>query len=143
MEDMQDEIENSKSSLKSFGESAQKLGKKLTMSVTLPIIAIGTAMVMVASDAEEINAKFNTAFKGIEKSANATAEALADSFGLSIITAEKLLSGTGDLLKGFGATANQALTLSNSVQELAVDLASYNNLQGGAARASEIITKAI
>lgn len=103
---------------------------------------IGVELIDIASQAEETNAKFRTAFKGIEYTAESVAKSLAENYGLSQLESEKLLSGTGDLIKGFGATAEVALEMSNTVQQMAVDLASYNNLQGGATQASEILTKA-
>lgn len=103
---------------------------------------VANASIELASEAEETRAKFNTAFKGIEDDASAVAENLAKNYGLARSESEQLLAGTGDLIKGFGATATEALNISGQVQELSVDLASYNNLQGGASRASDILTKA-
>jgi len=95
--------------LKAFGEKAKTVGQNLTTGLTLPLLAAGAASVKFAIDAEETNAKFLTAFRGIEDQANSTAKALASGYGLATLEAEKLLSGTGDLLKGFGATAGEAL----------------------------------
>lgn len=100
-------------------------------------------LVDIASDSEETGAKFDTVFKGIDERAQKTAKSLAKGFNISNLESERLLSGTADLLKGFGFTADGALDLSNDVQRLAGDLASFNNLQGGTAQASEIITKAL
>lgn len=136
-------IDSSEKKLQAFSRNAERIGKNLTKFVTVPLVGMATAAVKFAIDAEETSAKFRTAFRGIEKQADRTAKNLVDNFGLSQTQAERLLSGTGDLLKGFGATAEQALGLSDQVQQLAVDLASYNNIQGGASRASEILTKAM
>ncbi len=124
-------------------ERMAQVGATLTRFVTLPLAALGVAAVKAAIDAEETGSKFRTAFRGAEEAADAAAEALRRGYGLSRTESERLLSATGDLLKGFGATAREALGLSNRVQELAVDLASYNNVEGGASRASEILTKAM
>jgi len=136
-------IDKSQDKLDRFEQKALKVGKNLTKFVTLPILGAAGAAVKFAVDAEETADKFAIAFRGIEKKAEATAKNLADNYGLAYSESQRLLSSTGDLLKGFGANANQALDLSDRVQRLAVDLASYNNIQGGAARASEIITKAM
>ena len=141
--DLQKSLNKSQRALEKAGQKMTAIGKKLTMGVTVPIVGIGTAMVKSAIDAEETRAKFETAFSGIESSADRVVSELQDGYGLARQEAEKLLSNTGDLLKGFGATADEALGLSDQVQRLSVDLASYNNLQGGASRASEILTKAM
>lgn len=93
--------------------------------------------------AEEIQSKFNTVFTAVQDDADLTAKNLAKNYGLATSEAQNLLSATGDLLTGFGFSDDAALGLSNQVQELSVDLASFNNLQGGAKQASDIITKAL
>jgi hypothetical protein len=75
--------------------------------------------------------------------ANQTAEELRTSFGLSRTASRQLLSDTGDLLSGFGFTQEAALDLSEQVNKLAVDLASFTNVQGGSQRASRALTKAL
>ena len=136
-------IDKSEKKFNNFAKSAAKIGKNLTKFVTVPLIGMAAAAVKFAVDAEETAAKFGTAFRSIRGTADATAENLAKNFGLSTTQAQRLLAGNGDLLKGFGATESQALDLSNQVQELAVDLASYNNVAGGADRASGALTSAL
>lgn len=136
-------IDKSEKKFNNFAKNAARIGKNLTKFVTLPLVGMAAAAVKFAVDAEETRAKFGTAFRGIRETADATAKNLAKNFGLSTTQAERLLSGTGDLLKGFGATEAQALDLSSQVQELAVDLASYNNVVGGANRASGALTSAL
>jgi hypothetical protein len=104
---------------------------------------VGGALLTAASDAEETLNKFNVTFQGINTEAEDTAQNLADSFGLAQTEARGLLANTGDLLTGFGFTRDRALQLSTQVQELAVDLASFTNFSGGAAGASEALTKAL
>jgi hypothetical protein len=116
---------------------------KLSIAATGVALAFGASAVDAAKDAEEISAKFRTVFGDVESQAESTAKTLAKSYGLSRVEAEKLLAGTGDLLTGFGFTDKGALDLSKSVQELAVDLASFQNLEGGAAQASEALTKGL
>lgn len=107
------------------------------------IASVTSELIDAASEAEETQAKFDTAFRGIEDVATETAEELARVYGLSSTESKRLLGDTGDLLKGFGATATEALNFSNEIQKLSVDLASYNNVQGGASRVSNILTKSV
>ena len=142
-----DDTKKETDKFKSNVNNSTKAIKGLIAGVSFGLILKGIgdvakASIDAASEAEEVNAKFNTAFKGIEEDAQAAAENLAENYGLARTESEKLLSGTGDLIKGFGASATEALNISTRVQELSVDLASYNNLQGGATQASEILTKA-
>ena len=136
-------IDSSQNKLSAFADKAVNIGKNLTLSVTLPILGIGAAMVKTASDAEETSSKFNTVFRDLSDVANTVADDLSTNFGLSSKAAKQLLSDTGDLLTGFGFTQEQALDLSNRVQELAVDLSSFTNYAGGAEGASVALTKAL
>lgn len=106
-------------------------------------LSIATQAKNLARDAEEIKNKFDVVFETIKAKANKTAEVLASSFQLANSTAKELLGNTGDILVGFGFTEDAALDLSKRVTELSVDLASFTNFEGGAARASEALTKAI
>jgi len=99
--------------------------------------------VNAASDAEEINSKFATTFDQISVSAEKAATSLSKGYGIAESTAKDLLSATGDMLSGFGATDTQALALSEKLQRLAIDLASFTNYAGGAEGASAALTKGI
>jgi len=129
--------------LKKFGQSMKKTGQTMSTSLTLPILGIGAAAVKLASDFQETQSKFNTVFRDISAQANNTARNLEKDFGLSSRAAMQLLGDTGDLLTGFGFTQEEALDLSNEVNKLAVDLASFTNFSGGAEGASLALTKAL
>ena len=114
--------------------------------VAAAAVTVGAGLVKtikLASDFEETVSKFNTVFKDVKKEADSMAKNLQDNFGLSKLASQELLSGTGDLLTGFNFTQEAALDLSNQVQELAVDLASFTNAQGGAKAVSDALTKAV
>ncbi len=132
-----------KKSADRLAKSSILLGKKLSTRLTLPLTLLGGAMLKAAVQAEDIQDKFKVVFEGIEKEANDTVKTLVDDFGQSRIEMQGLLASTGDLLIGFGFTRKAALELSEKVQQLAVDAKSFQGLQGGAARASEILTKAL
>lgn len=99
--------------------------------------------VKLASDAEETQQAFNVTFSSIRDEAELTATALAKNFNLAGEEAKRLLFNTGDLLTGFGFAQREALGLSNRVQELAADLVSMRNIEGGVNRASRALTSAI
>jgi len=95
----------------------------------------------LASDAQETFSKFSTTFRDVSKEAEGVAKSFSKNFGLSELAAKKLLSSTGDLLIGFDFTGEAALDLSKQVNELAVDLGSFQNVSSE--RASEALTKAL
>lgn len=104
---------------------------------------VANKFVDAASDAEETASKFSVVFKDVTKQADAVAASLAKNYGLSSDKSKQLLSDTGDLLSGFGFTGKMALDVSEKVQKLAVDLASFTNYSGGAEGASQALTKAL
>jgi hypothetical protein len=105
------------------------------------VLLLSRHILQAGSAAEETRNKFNVVFGTIRTQASQTAATLASSFALSREESERLLSNTGDLLTGFGATQEQALELSTAVQELAGDLASFNNLP--TEQASRALTSAL
>ncbi len=100
-------------------------------------------MIKAAVDAEETRDMFDAVFSDISRKANETSANLAKNYGLARTESKLLLADTADMLTGFGFGQDAALGMSAEVQKLAVDLAKFKNLQGGATRASQALTKAL
>ena len=133
-------VDNSTKKVGTFGKLLQAVGAGfIAKKITDGFISVTKR----AIDANETISKFNTVFRAVGKEAESIASNLSKSFGISSVSARELLGDTGDLLTGFGFTASSALKLSNEVNELAVDLASFTNFSGGAAGASQALTKAL
>jgi len=129
--------------MEAVGDRLAGISTRLTLGVTAPLTALGVLLAKAASDAVEVTNKFDVSFQGITDRARDLATELDESYGLSRVSAEKLLGTTGDLLIGFGFTREAALDLSFDVQKLAVDLASYTNIEGGAVAASQKLTRGL
>jgi hypothetical protein len=99
--------------------------------------------IRLAGRFEESQNKLNVTFSNVSNQANKLRDNLVKAFGFSTKEATDLLGSTGDLLTGFGFAQDKALALSNQVQMLSADLASFQNLEGGAQQASEALTKAL
>ena len=99
--------------------------------------------IQVSIDAQETFAKYDEVFQGMGSEAEKAAERFADAFDLAGVTAKDMLANTGNLLQGFGATRSESLAMSEAVNTLAADLASFTNYSGGAKGASEALTKAL
>ena len=95
------------------------------------------------SDLEETTSKFRVVFAGLKNQADAAVQKLTESYGASILSARQMLSGTGDLLTGFGFDKQTALELSEQATRLGSDLASFSNYAGGAEGATMALTKAM
>lgn len=131
--------------LKAIDKASSTLNKiKLAaVAVGVAVVAASVKAISLASDFEETQSKFSVVFSSLKAESEAAAKKLEDDFGLSGLAAKKLLSDTGDLLSGFGFTQQAALDLSIEVNELAVDLASFTNIEGGTEKASVALTKAL
>lgn len=135
------EAESNLNKLKQTGQNLSSVGAGLTMGLTAPIIGLGAASLMAASDANEMKSKFNTVFKDLAKDAESWANTYADSIGRSKYEIQEAISNQADLYQGMGFTADEALNLSKNATELAYDLASFNNVND--AQAVDAMTKAM
>lgn len=99
--------------------------------------------IKVYSDLEEATNKFNVVFQGMGKDTAKVLSELRREFGQSELSAKQMLSGTGDILTGFGFDRRMSFDLSEGTAKLAADLASFSNYAGGAKGASEALTKAM
>lgn len=136
-------IVNSEKKLIGFQKTSINVGSVIGALATGALARMGWGMIKLASDAEETGSKFKAVFKGIENESEIVAKSLAKNFGLAGSTAQKMLGDTGDLLTGFGFARGEALKMSNDVNKLAIDLASFTNFSGGATGASQALTKAL
>jgi hypothetical protein len=144
-------IKSSKQVEKSFGgmtkslvtaQAAYDLFRKV-LTVTIQTIQKG---IKSAISYQETLNKFKVIFGDGTKVINEASDALQNlttNYGLTKKQATEMLSSTGDLLTGLGFTKKEAIGLSEQIQTLSVDLASFQNIEGGANQASEALTKAL
>lgn len=133
----------SRQGLTEFGRSARHAGAVMTATVTLPLALMGKSFLDAASNAQETGNLFEVVFAGINEQANQSAKALMNYGKLAKSTAQGLVGTTGDLLAGFGFDKTKALDMSNLVNKMAVDYASFKNVTTGIPGASEAITRAM
>jgi len=119
-------VDKSKKKFKSFG---QTMGTFIPIAlITGAIYKIGKAMFSLGSDLEEITSKFNVVFKGMEVEAKNAFDQIAESAGRSKLEMMEFGSNLGDVLKPLGFATEDALLLSKNMTQLAVDVASFNNV---------------
>ena len=114
--------------LKQVGSNLRNTGRQLSTAVTLPLLGIGAAAVKAASDAEEMQSKFNTVFKTVGGDVTKQLDAFARASGRSRYELQGMAGQLGDIFKPLGYTEQQAGDLSVQVAKLAVDLGSFNNM---------------
>jgi len=117
---------NSKRAGSSIGKIARRIG------ALVGLYEIGRGLKYAVGQAaalEEQTAKFNTVFGQFSGEASAWAVEYADKVGRSVIETKGAIAENQNLLVGFGATRKEALGMSTNIQSLAVDLASFNDIQ--------------
>lgn len=116
------------SRFKAVGRSLSGLGDKLTIGLTLPIVAAAAATFKLASDAEENANKFNVVFGGAAESVRDRLQELTETIPLTRSEMEGLSAGIQDLLVPMGVARETAAGFSGDFVELAGDMASFNNV---------------
>ena len=122
----------------------QNIAKAAAAYLTLRAVSsFARGTVNMFSDLEEETNKFNVVFAGLGKETSKILAQMREDFGLSELSAKRMLAGTGDILSGFGLEKKLSLTLSEATGKLAADLASFANFEGGAERAANALTRAM
>ncbi len=127
---------------KSFDAFAKKVAVAGT-AIGTAIAGVGVKSVQLASDAAEMQSKFNTVFGEMTKDAEKWASEFRDKVGGSRVEIKGMLADSQDMLTGFGASTQEAFNFSTQIQELGTDLASFQNIQGGSAEAVERLRKGL
>ena len=120
-------LRSSERRLKAFSDRATKVGKNLSLKLTLPLTLLGGAAIKTAADFEVYERKLLTATDGSDQ-LGAAIQNLTENFGFSSVQATRLTANTADLLRGFGATGDEALDLSTQLQEMSAALAAYSGI---------------
>lgn len=130
-----------KSSESKVNDSISKL--KGTATKLLGAIGVGLSLAGVkafiddckeeASTVEEMKNKFDVVFQGMTDKVDAWATSFAKSIGRNKNDIEGYLADNQNLLVGMGASRDAAADLSENMISLALDLASFNNIDESAA----------
>ncbi|KKN71735.1 hypothetical protein LCGC14_0418010 [marine sediment metagenome] len=131
--------DNTKKAFQSTSRGIGKLRSKVqdhaagikfaAISVVASIGGIAAISIKAASDAEEIQSKFNVVFRGIAEDVEKWADEFGESVGRSATSLKEFTSGIGDVLKPMGLQTEAAAEMSQQMTELALDVASFNNRQ--------------
>ncbi len=118
------------------------VGAAAFASLTAAIGAAGVGLYKladIASTAEESTSKLYNVFSNLEQSkVDEKINELTKSYGMSSLAAKQFLGNTGDLLVGLGMAEDKALDLSSTVQKMATDISSFQNIDF--TRTSEALT---
>ena len=126
---MEQKAEDSAKKLKALGERAEKVGKKMTLFVTAPLLAAAGAAIKLAMDAEESSNLFEVSMGDMVDVAKKWSEQLSDSLGINRFESQKLIGVFNVMLKSLGQNEQAAYDMSKGLTELGYDMASFFNLK--------------
>lgn len=113
--------------LKTVGASIQRVGS-IGLGIASAVGAPFLAAINHAKNAQESLSRFSAVFKEQSAAATAFADTLAKQVGRSAIEIKDGLSSFQSFFLGLGFTADRSRELSQSLQALSIDFASFNNL---------------
>ena len=114
--------------LSSLGKSMTSIGKKMTATMTLPIVAGFALAVKGASDLEETINKVDVAFDDQADSVKEWSKTSIKSMGLAQESALDAASLFGDMSTAMGLSTKEANSMSTELVQLGADLASFKNI---------------
>lgn len=112
------------------------VGQKMTMSLTLPIVAAGTAAFKLASDLEESSNKVDVVFGDMSKGVKDFANDALNSYGLAKGSALQMAGAFGTMATSAGLSQEEAANMSIELTKLAADMASFYNISTDVAQNS-------
>jgi phage-related tail protein len=121
-------METAGKKMKDFGSKMSSAGNVLTLGVTTPIIAIGTAATKMAMDAVESENLFEVSMGKMANSARAWSESLRKELGLNAYELRENAATFNAMLTSMGLSEKQAYDFSTSLTKLSYDMASFYNL---------------
>lgn len=113
--------------LHAFGDKLSSIGK-IGLSISGAVAAPFAAAIKLASDAAESTNKFNAVFASQAEAADKFAQEIASTVGRSKTEIQDAMSAFQGFFVGLGFAPEKARALSQQMQALSLDFASFHNL---------------
>ncbi|HUE97126.1 MAG TPA: hypothetical protein VMN39_10725, partial [Longimicrobiaceae bacterium] len=134
---------SAKSISKSFKGAALAIKAAFAAVIASAALRIGKQLFDIGTAAVATASKFGTVFGPELQRVNEYLEENASRMGAARSEMQEMLASTAGMVQGIGATIEESADLSIQIAELSGDLASFNNVQGGAADVAQRISKAL
>lgn len=122
-------MDKAAASFEKTGARLRSIGTRVSLGVTAPLVAIGISATKAAAQADIMERRFRAVFKNTSKEATRFSKTLAEATGRSEFQLRGLLASTQNLLVGFGVQTDKAQQLSQQMNQLALDVASFEGVQ--------------
>lgn len=108
-----------------FGEKTTSAGKKMSLGLTAPIVAMGVKAFKMASDFEQATGKLEVVFQNSSDGMKKWAEDALSTMNLSKATAIQTAADYGALFQGVGISIEKSAEWSKSLTERVADLSNF------------------
>jgi hypothetical protein len=112
-----------------LGNTLSKTGKTLTLGITTPLVAAGTAAFKFASDYTESLNKVDVAFGNNANEIQDWSKTTLKNYGIAGGTALDMAAKYGDMATAMGLNTTQASSMAESLVGLGGDLSSFKNIK--------------
>lgn len=130
---MQREMKKTERNFKKFGDKLNGIGKKMSVGITAPVLAMGVASVKTASDMQELESAFDVTFGNASQSVRDWAEETGNALGRSTKEIQESAVAFQSLF-GKALDPANAVELTKQFSVLTQDLASFKNLSNEVAQ---------
>ncbi|MGL5190914.1 MAG: phage tail tape measure protein [Cetobacterium sp.] len=120
-------LQNAGKNIENIGNTISGIGDKLTLGLTMPIIAAGVGVAKLGSDMEENVNKIDATFQNNAEEIKAWCKTTLDQYGIASVSAMEYAAKVGDILKGIGFDDSQLVGLSETIISMSSDIASFKN----------------
>lgn len=129
LRDAQRNFEAFSKSIEGFGRSMQSVGKKLSLYVTAPIIALGTVAVKFAADNERAARQFDRSFGDMADTVRDFSAQMSDALKLNQSSVEEMMTRINQMAVSLTGSRTAAAEMSKGIVLMAHDLAAFNGMQ--------------
>mgnify|MGYP002338699535 CR=1 FL=1 len=121
------QMKKSQGVISKYSEGFKKAGMALTAFGAI-VTGVSFKLAKMASDANEIQSRFNHVFGEMSKDANEWAESFAKDFGQSRSEVKSMMATLQDTLVPMGVAEEKAFELNKTITQLAIDMSSFANV---------------
>lgn len=128
LKETSDKVKNLGKNVTNISKNIMGSGTKLSLGLTLPLVAGAKQAVSYASDLQEVQNVVDVTFGKSSGIIDKFAKKSGDSFGLSELQAKQYNGTLGAMLKSSGLTGDAVVDMSTDLTGLSADMASFYNL---------------
>lgn len=122
------QMNQAQSTMSRVGQAMTAIGAKMTMAITLPVLAVGGSFTKMAMEAVESENLFTESMGSMANKARAWSEELSKSLGLNAYNVRKTVGTYNVMLASMGLSEQAAYDMATSLTKLSYDMASFYNL---------------